>query len=29
MGVSNDNGATFGPMLILAANETIGESGEE
>ena len=25
--VSNDNGATFGPMLMLATNGTIGGSG--
>lgn len=25
--VSNDNGATFGPMLMLATNGTIGEGG--
>jgi hypothetical protein len=25
MKVSNDNGATFGPTLMLAANGTIGE----
>jgi hypothetical protein len=25
MRVSNDNGATFGPMLMLATNGTIGE----
>jgi hypothetical protein len=31
MRVSNDNGATFGPMLMLATNGTIGEmeEGEE
>jgi hypothetical protein len=29
MRVSNDNGATFGPMLILATNGTIGETAEE
>jgi hypothetical protein len=28
MKVSNDNGATFGPTLKLAANGTIGSSGE-
>jgi hypothetical protein len=28
MRVSNDNGATFGPMLNLATNGTIGEEGE-
>jgi hypothetical protein len=28
MKVSNDNGATFGPMLVLATNGTIGEGGE-
>jgi hypothetical protein len=27
--VSNDNGATFGPMLILATNGTLGEATEE
>jgi len=27
MRVSNDNGATFGPMLVLATNGTIGETG--
>lgn len=27
MRVSNDNGATFGPMLMLATNGTIGEAG--
>jgi hypothetical protein len=27
--VSTDNGATFGPMLMLATNGTIGESAEE
>ena len=27
--VSNDNGATFGPILRLAPNGTIGEAGEE
>jgi hypothetical protein len=27
MRVSNDNGATFGPMLMLATNGTIGETG--
>jgi hypothetical protein len=26
MRVSNDNGATFGPVLTLATNGTIGES---
>jgi hypothetical protein len=25
--VSNDNGATFGPMLMLATNGTIGGGG--
>ena len=25
--VSNDNGATFGPMLMLATNGTIGGQG--
>ena len=29
MRVSNDNGATFGPTLMLATNGTIGEEGEE
>ena len=29
MRVSNDNGATFGPMLMLATNGTIGEAAEE
>jgi hypothetical protein len=29
MRVSNDNGATFGPILTLAANGTIGASGQE
>jgi hypothetical protein len=29
MRVSNDNGATFGPVLTLATNETIGEAAEE
>jgi hypothetical protein len=29
MRVSTDNGATFGPMLTLAANGTIGEAAEE
>jgi hypothetical protein len=29
MRVSNDNGATFGPMLILATNGTLGEATEE
>jgi hypothetical protein len=31
MRVSNDNGATFGPLLTLATNGTIGasEQGEE
>jgi hypothetical protein len=28
MRVSTDNGATFGPMLMLAANGTIGEAAE-
>jgi hypothetical protein len=28
MRVSNDNGATFGPLLTLATNGTIGEGGE-
>ena len=28
MRVSTDNGATFGPMLMLANNGTIGEEGE-
>jgi hypothetical protein len=28
MRVSTDNGATFGPMLMLATNGTIGEEGE-
>jgi hypothetical protein len=28
MRVSNDNGATFGPVLMLAANGTIGEAAE-
>lgn len=27
--ISTDNGATFGPMLMLAANGTIGEEAEE
>jgi hypothetical protein len=27
--VSVDNGATFGPTLMLATNGTIGEEGEE
>ena len=29
MRVSTDNGATFGPMLMLATNGTIGEAEEE
>jgi hypothetical protein len=29
MRVSTDNGATFGPMLTLAANGTIGEATAE
>jgi hypothetical protein len=29
MRVSTDNGATFGPVLILATNGTIGEAAEE
>ena len=29
MRVSNDNGATFEPMLVLATNGTIGEAEEE
>ena len=29
MRVSNDNGATFGPVLRLASNGTLGELGEE
>jgi hypothetical protein len=29
MRVSNDNGATFGPVLTLAANGTIGGEEEE
>jgi hypothetical protein len=29
MRVSNDNGVTFGPMLMLATNGTIGEAAEE
>jgi hypothetical protein len=29
MRVSNDNGDTFGPILRLGANGTIGEEGEE
>lgn len=29
MRVSNDNGATFGPILLLAPNGTIGEVAEE
>jgi hypothetical protein len=28
MRVSTDNGATFGPLLTLATNGTIGEGGE-
>ena len=28
MRVSTDNGATFGPMQVLATNGTIGEGGE-
>ena len=28
MKVSTDNGASFGPMLVLATNGTIGEGGE-
>jgi hypothetical protein len=28
MRISTDNGATFGPMLMLATNGTIGEEGE-
>jgi hypothetical protein len=28
MKVSTDNGAIFGPMLMLATNGTIGEGGE-
>src|SRR5215204_1171439 len=27
--ISTDNGATFGPMLVLAANGTIGQTAEE
>ena len=27
--ISTDNGATFGPTLMLATNGTIGEEGEE
>jgi hypothetical protein len=29
MRVSTDNGATFGPMLVLATNGTIDEAAEE
>jgi hypothetical protein len=29
MRISNDNGATFGPILRLAPNGTIGDSGDE
>jgi hypothetical protein len=29
MRVSNDNGATFGPMLVLATNGTLGEASDE
>jgi hypothetical protein len=29
MRVSNDNGATFGPMLVLAINGTIGQEPPE
>jgi hypothetical protein len=29
MRVCNDNGATFGPVLRLAANGTLGEAAEE
>jgi hypothetical protein len=29
MKVSTDNGATFGPTLILATNGTIGEAAED
>jgi hypothetical protein len=29
MRVSNDNGATFGPVLTMATNGTIGEASEE
>jgi hypothetical protein len=29
MRVSTDNGATFGPLLTLATNGTIGETAEE
>jgi hypothetical protein len=29
MRVSTDNGATFGPMLMLATTGTIGESADE
>jgi hypothetical protein len=29
MRASNDNGATFGPTLVLATNGTIGEVEEE
>jgi hypothetical protein len=29
MRISNDNGATFGPILKLAPNGTIGDSGDE
>jgi hypothetical protein len=27
--ISNNNGVTFGPMLMLATNGTIGETAEE
>jgi hypothetical protein len=27
--ISTDNGATFGPMLVLATNGTLGEAGQE
>jgi hypothetical protein len=29
MRVSNDNGATFRPTLVLATNGTLGEAAEE
>jgi hypothetical protein len=29
MRVSDDNGETFGPMMRLSANGTIGEAAEE
>jgi hypothetical protein len=29
MRISNDFGETFGPMLVLATNGTLGEAAEE